>query len=378
MQFSPAVAQPLFPDVQTMDYDQQLKPMPCNIDESRKDLYLHHEAVVHALAGKDIQFETASSRAESSREDAKVALAIALEIRQNEKDLIAQLAVLEKRKLRRRIFPNKSNERITKIQQTLAAVAEEARGAKKKAKEARRKAKADISAMENLRPDAELLRNSERARRDILEAVYGGSDLGSPQENSIETARDRLVQITNRAKDSLSAQQEALQLLKSAADQLREARSLLYDAQFTNTVDLFSGGGLGLVAGLGSQYRFNTAAKIIHEARLKVEKALVLNEQLPISKTAKIKNGGILGIADIVLDGIVTDLLVRVTIEKAVKSVEAILEQVLESISFQSDHVDQLEGNVRGFSHDLDRTSEDLVRVRTTLMRSSLSCSSIS
>lgn len=213
-------------------------------------------------------------------------------------------------------------------------------------------------------------RQSERTRRAILEKAYGGQDAGSPVENLIETERDRLAEATDRAKDKLNTQKQALSLLKQAGSDLIKARQDLHDAQVTNTVDLFSSSAIGFVAGISSQYHVKMAGNLARNAGKKIQRAVELNDELPIRKLATVNDSAALAFTDIFLDGVVTDLLIRITIQKSVRSIDTVLTTLKESIEVQIRTVEELEGHVSRYSSDLKRTSDDLVRVRAELIHS--------
>lgn len=344
--------------------------IPARVNTARRTLYLHHEAVVESLAGKDDQFRQAAAQAVTSARTAQRAEHALSKIHDAKTQLTQQLEQFQSRKFRNKLFKKKAATTQGKLQTNIQAVSEDAAVAQKHAKMTQHTADADAKHCEELRPDAETLIASEKERRHILEDVFGGMDVGSPTENSIESERNRLAKVTDRAKDKLSTQKQAYLLLRQAAVELSNARKNLWDAQLTNTVDIFAGGGVGFVAGLGSQYNINQAAKQAQNAGQKIQAAVELNPRLPIRKLAKVQNGVVIGFADIFLDGFVTDLLIRYTIEKAVKSVEAVTEALKESLEIQKSIVVKLDGRVRSYSDDLKRTSEDLVRVRADLLHS--------
>lgn len=344
--------------------------MPARVNTARRKLYLHHEAVVESLAGKDEQFRQAATQAVTSARTAQQAEQTLGKIHDTETQLTQQLELFQSRKLRNKLFKKKAATTQERFQTNLQVVSEDAAAAKKHVKKAQEIAAANARHCEELRPDAETLFASEKERRHILEDVFGGMDAGSPAENSIESERDRLAKVTNRAKDKLSTHKQTYLLLKQAAVELSNARKNLSDAQITNTVDIFAGGGVGFLAGLGSQYNINMAAKQAQSGGQRIQAAVELNPRLPIRKLAKVQNGVALGFADIFLDGFVTDLLIRYTIEKAVKSVDTVMEALKESLEIQKRIVVKLDGRVRSYSDDLKRTSEDLVRVRADLLHS--------
>lgn len=344
------------------------QPAPTRVSTECRNLYLHHTTVVAELAGKDEQFKQANARAHNSARTAKQAKQTLAKIRETESQLTTQLDVLKKRKLRNKLFPKKAAAETVKLQQSLEAVSEDAAVAKHDAMKAREVAKADAEFCRTLKGDADLLQASEKERRDILEGVFGG-DVGSVAENRIETERDRLLAVTGKAKDKLTAQKHIYGLLKQAAVELSNARKSLFDAQLTNTVDLFSGGGIGFVAGINTQYRINEAMEMARSAGHKLEEVMVLSPRLPVTRAAKVNGGVVLAFADVVLDGFLTDLLIRATIEKSVKSVEHVLEAVGESLEAQKAVVERLNGRVRGYSDDLKRTSDELTKVRADLLQ---------
>lgn len=338
------------------------------LDEHSKKLYLRHENIAKVLAGKDAQYVNALQQARNSAKDAKKAVEIVTQISHTEKKLTEQIEHLESKKLKKRLFPNKTNEKITKLRNNLEAVVEEAALAKKAASQVKKQARAHAKVRDRLRADAEKLQHSESTRRAILETVYGGRESGSVEENNIETERDRLVLVTDQAKDSLSVHMQALNLLNSGYEELRKARRLLHDAQVTNTLDLFNGGGFGFVAGITTQYTFQEAAKTARAAGKQIEEAIILNPQLPIAKLAKQHHRVFIGLADIFLDGIVTDLVVRMAVEKAVKSVNDAMKSTEDSILYQQQVVNVAKGDFTRFSSELERTSDELTRVRADLL----------
>lgn len=343
-------------------------PAPSRVSTARRKLYLHHEAVADSLRGKDDQFRQAAARALHSSHAVARAQKQLHAIRQTESHLDAQLRREHARKLRNKLFKNRAAALTSSLESKLTAVSGDAAVAAKAVKQAKHVAATDTNRCDALRGDAETLVAAERERRHILEDAFGGMGAGSPVENSIETERDRLAVVTHREKDKLSSQKHAYHLLKQAGVELSAAKKSLYDAQLTNTVDIFAGGGVGFVAGLGSQYNINEAAKQAQSAGRKIQLAVQMNPRLPINKLAKVQNGAVLGFADIFLDGFVTDLIIRYTIEKAAKSVDAVLEALKESLAVQKSIVRKLDGRVRSYSDDLKRTSEDLVRVRAELL----------
>lgn len=342
--------------------------LPTRVNTQRRNLYLHHITVISELAGKDQQFEKATARAVASARQAKNAREKLSKIRETESELSSQLEMLRKRKLRNKLFPKKSAEQASTLERGLTAVSEDAHDAKQSATRAREAAKADAVHCRELRADAEMLKKAEMERNNILEDVFGG-EAGNEKENTTEMERNRLVAVTTRAQDKLATQKSVYVLLQQAGCELVTAKRSLADAQMSNTVDIFSGGGIGFIAGIGTQVKVNEAAKLARTAGVKIQRAVEINPKLPVSKLAKVQDGVVLAFADIVLDGFITDLIVRMTIEKAVRSVDSVLDAVKRSLEHQQSVVQHLNARYENYSDDLKRTSDELVRVRANLLQ---------
>lgn len=289
-------------------------------------------------------------------------------IRETESELSSQLEMLRKRKLRNKLFPKKTAEHMSTLERNLAAVNEDAADAKQNVKRAREAAKVDAVHCKELRSDAETLKKAEKERNDILEDVFGG-EAGNETENMTEMERNRLAAVTSKAQDKLTVQMNVYALLQQAGGELVAAKKHLADAQVSNTVDIFSGGGIGFIAGIGTQVKINEAAKLAKAAGAKIQQAVDINPKLPLSKLAKVQGGAVLAFADIVLDGLITDLIVRMTIEKALRSVSTVLDAVKQSLEYQRSIVQRLNACFKNYSDDLKRTSDELVRVRANLLQ---------
>lgn len=346
----------------------QPQPQPRRLNTTRRDLYFHHENVTESLAGKDEQYRHASKRAHKSNHRAKSLDKSLSTIRAAETSLSVQLEQWHARRLRNFLFRNRAAMQKANLQNELSVTTDKARAAKEHLSLANLAAERDASAVAALRTDAKAWRLSERTRRAILEKAFGGQDAGSAAENSIETKRDHLATKTVAAKEKFRSQNTALALLKAAGSELLRARKGLLDAQLTNTVDLFSSSAIGFVAGLSSQYHVKVAGNLARRAGRKVQRALELNPSLPIYKMANVNDSNLLTFADILLDGVVTDLLIRITIQKSVRSIDSVLVALKESIEEQTQIVNNLDNEAARFSSDLKRTSEDLVQVRTELI----------
>lgn len=338
------------------------------VNTHRRKLYLQSTTVVSELAGKDQQFKEAATRAITSARQAKSAKENLSKIRETESELSSKLETLRKRKLRNKLFPKKAAEKTSVLERNLVAVSEDAAVAKQHATRTREAAKADAVQCSELKAVADLLKKAEKDRMEVLEDVFGG-EAGNKTENMIEMERDRLVEITSKTQDKLATQQNVYKLLQQAGLELVTAKRNLNDAQIANTVDIFSGGGIGFIAGIGSQVKINEAAKLVRAAGAKIQQALQINPKLPISKLAKVQDGVVLAFADIVLDGFITDLLVRMTIEKSLRSVETVIEAVKQSLDCQKSVILRLDDRFKNYSVDLQRTSEELVSVRANLFQ---------
>lgn len=352
----------------TVDTTQTVSTLPTTPQEHEyKQQYLHHQSIVEALCGKDLLYQTAHRRAVVSAHTAKGAAKTLTTIRYSEKNVADQVETIRSKRFKRFFFPNHTDQEVARLSDVLSALAEQYKNAKEIASYTRTKAQTDAKTRDSLQGDAELLQTSEESRRTILEEIYGGPDVGTEQENAVETERDNLNVIVSRERDSLSKQNSVLSLLKESSKLLKQSRHLLWDAKISNTVDFFSSGSIGLLAGISTQYRYREASRLAQEAGLKIESASDLCPAIPVSKMTKIHNTIFLSFADVFLDGFVTDLAVRLALDKAVRAIDDVLEKVQESIELQTGSVESLEGSVRRFSADLEQTSDELTRIRSNL-----------
>lgn len=338
------------------------------VNTARREQYLHHSSIVSQLDGKDAAFRAAAARAMSSAKEVKDAKKALVHIAKVEKDLNEQLELLNKKTLRKKLFKNKQAQQTHRLEQSILAVAEDKQTATAALNKTKQVAKEDAKFCATLEKEAIKLRESQTVRNDILETYFKGQ-MGNEEENRIEEERDRLKLVTGKVKGKLEKEKTCYGLLRQAMIELGQARKFLMDAQMTNTVDLFTGGGIGLVAGLGSQWNIGQAGEKAKSAGEKITRAAKMNTKLPIGKLAKVEDGAILMFTDIVLDGFITDLIVRMTIEKSVKSIDQVANVVKHSLDIQRNVIAKLEGRVRSYSDDLQRTSKELTRVRDDLLR---------
>ncbi|PXF43193.1 hypothetical protein BWQ96_07068 [Gracilariopsis chorda] len=344
-------------------------------EKTGRNLYLHHESVVNALQGSDTLYQDAVARAKKSAKNAKHATDTADRIRATEESLSDYLDQLEKQHVRKMLLRRKMRQKLSSVQSQLDSASQNCADADREAVHAQRQALQDMETCKRLRGDAKKLHKSERMRRQLLDKMFDGLQAGSLQENLVEEERDALVLVTNRKKDSLTAQRQAYQLLTSALVEVGNARKDLWDARITNTVDLFNGGAIGMMAGMQSQIRFKAARTKVQCALSKLEQAVVLNPKLPLRKTlnARSKDKMSLGMTDIFFDGVTTDLMARLAIDKAEAVVESVEESLVKSIAMQKKHVAQLREDYSSSSSELERTSKELVRIRAELIHEAFS-----
>lgn len=342
---------------------------------TRRDLYLHHESVVNSLQGSDTLYQDAVTRAKKSAKNAKHATDTADRIRATEKTLSDYLDQLEKQHVRKMLLPRKMRRKLSSVQSQLETVSQNCADADREAVHAQRQALQDMETCKRLRGDAKKLHKSERTRRQLLDKMFDGLQAGSVQENIVEEKRDALMLVTNRKKDSLTAQRQAYQLLTSALAEVGNAKKDLWDARITNTVDLFNGGTIGIMAGMQSQIRFKAARTKVQYALSKLQQAVVLNPKLPLRKAlnARGKEKMTLEMTDIFFDGVATDIMTRLAIDKAEAVVEGVEESLVDSIATQKKHVAHLREEYQSCSSELERTSKELVRIRAELIHEAFS-----
>ncbi|KAI0559828.1 serine/threonine-protein kinase MRCK alpha isoform X1 [Gracilaria domingensis] len=349
-------------------------PRPLDLDDTQRKLYLHHEHVVNEYNGSDTLYRDAVLLAKASARSAKHATETADRLRRTEKSVKENLEQLNKQHMRKVLLPRTMREKIHKVQMELEGVTQEFTDAERVANSAQRKALADMKSCIRLREGAHKLRESERTRRQILDGLFDGLHIGSPEENRVESERDALVLATNRKKDSLTAQRQAYQLLASALVDVKQAKKELWDARIKNTVDMFNGGGVGFVAGMQSRIRFNAASEKSKEAATKIGQVVALNPKLPVRKVlkSKSKEKTSLGLGELFFDGIVTDMLARMAIDKAEEAIERLEEECEASITLQKATVAQLREEYAASAAELEGISKELVRIRVELIHDAL------
>ena len=332
-----------------------------------KEQYLHHQSIAKTLAGKDLLYNSALERAEHSTKCAKRAFSRLATIRQAEKLIEKQLKLLQAKRMRKFFFPNRTHQQIRKLGAHLKALSEDRSDAKREAIKAKAKARTDANARDELKSDAKLLKEAREKRLSILESVFGGPGVGTDEENRIESKRDNLTLLVSRERDTLLKQKNVLTLLEDASELLTGAKTLLYDAKVSNSIDMFSSGSISIMASVRAQCRFKEAATAAREAGRKIESAVELNDDLAVTELTFSNESVVLTLADIFYDDIVTDMAVRVTIEKAAKFVDEVKEKLDESIQAQQSRVTDLSNSVEQCSSDLEQTSEKLVQIREKL-----------
>lgn len=147
-----------------------LTPAP-RLPETRRQLYLYHEQVVTALAGKDRAYAAARERAAESAEAAGDAARDLEIVQATERQLQEQLDTLQRNRVRRTFFPSKTADGIGRLEQRLATVAAEVLVARRRATRLTKRAKIDDTRAQALHGDAQLLHASNQARQHILSDI---------------------------------------------------------------------------------------------------------------------------------------------------------------------------------------------------------------
>lgn len=134
----------------------------------RHQLYLYHEQVITALAGKDRAYARAHAKATATSSKSIEAAHDLIIVIQTEAQLAGQVRQLERNKLKKTFFPLKTSDDIARLRHRLSAVSAEVLVAKSRGSMLRRRARDEQATANSLRGDAQLLDTSERARQQIL------------------------------------------------------------------------------------------------------------------------------------------------------------------------------------------------------------------
>lgn len=332
-----------------------------------KSEYMRHESVATALAGRHHDYRAAKARAEGVAKQAKLSNAAVSDLSEKEAAIAAELTKLETRRFRSKLFRNQTRASRVQLRKELSIAAESTMEAEADANRARIEASVAAERCNELREDARALRKAETARRHILENLFGGS-AGSPRENELEQERNRLGKVLDRSRQTYKQQKHILDLLQGAMEDLLAARQYLGDARSTNTVDFIRSGPFSAFATIGGQYCLQNAAKRVRTAEQKIQQAVAKNRNLPIAKSANVRNGLLLGIGDVFFDGFFTDLVVRAAIEQSARSVERAMESLGGSVEFQSRNVNRAKQDVRNCSSGCRDVSRELLKARAELL----------
>lgn len=319
-----------------------------------------------ALSGKANAYTVAALRANTSADVAEEAEHSFKQAREHERRLLRKLHEVEHRRVRYYLFPKRTAQEVERLRENVVSLAEECVMAKVNMRRLRRKASNDAAHAERLRADANLLQVSENVRKEILERRTPTSSDGGDRDDASDRRRDELFRVTMTAMDSLSAQQEALKLLIKAGEILCEVRQLIAEVQISNSMEVVSE---SEKKGIHKQYHLKLAAWKAREAGKRIERAVVLNDNLPIRQLVESEEDGLLNLCDAPNAAMMGMQVVRKTISEIGRKVDRVDEMLKESVEMQDAVVERLQENIAGSSIEMERTSQELGRLHQTLMQ---------
>lgn len=330
--------------------------------------YLEKKQIAAELAGKDHQYATSVQVTKQRQIDLEKTTTSLKHAQQLEEKTAKIVHKVQKNKVQQKVFPKKAKEKLNKVNHNHFQAKEAASNAELLRKEAEKNLKVATEEQKNLQGKAETLQAVQKRRAAILHLIFDGPS-GTSEENDLENKRNYWQQSLIHLKKSAADSEKALALLTSALNHLTYAARALRNAQLSNTVDLFTDGGIGLIAGAGSQINLQKASKLAQQAREKVNAALALNPALPVAKYAKVKNGFLNVFVDIALDNIVADAVTRYKIEKAVKSVKAATADVQRSVQVQQEVVGRVKADFANANYHFVAVEGELFRLREQLLQ---------
>eukprot|EP00188_Purpureofilum_apyrenoidigerum_P000883 Plantae.Rhodophyta-Purpureofilum_apyrenoidigerum.ctg14443.p1 GENE.Plantae.Rhodophyta-Purpureofilum_apyrenoidigerum.ctg14443~~Plantae.Rhodophyta-Purpureofilum_apyrenoidigerum.ctg14443.p1 ORF type:complete len:346 (-),score=67.56 Plantae.Rhodophyta-Purpureofilum_apyrenoidigerum.ctg14443:103-1140(-) len=158
-----------------------------------------------------------------------------------------------------------------------------------------------------------------RKKREILDSLFSGS-AGDYLENEQEAVvKQCLVQVSNLEADH-SRLINTLRHLDASYSHLEQMISLMQKAFSNNTVDMFTGGFISIYAGLQTNQAMEQVKVHALRAEKEFQTALALCPEMPNRLVAQIRSGDFLAFANIFLDNVYTDYMVRQNIRKNMQS----------------------------------------------------------
>eukprot|EP00189_Rhodosorus_marinus_P010424 CAMPEP_0184740594 /NCGR_PEP_ID=MMETSP0315-20130426/3578_1 /TAXON_ID=101924 /ORGANISM="Rhodosorus marinus, Strain UTEX LB 2760" /LENGTH=347 /DNA_ID=CAMNT_0027210325 /DNA_START=99 /DNA_END=1142 /DNA_ORIENTATION=- len=228
------------------------------------------------------------------------------------------------------------------------------------AQEALERAKKQVAARNQL----------DKQRKVLLEQAFQGLG-GDASEAYWAAERNTLRLVYEESMKRSDEQTKALRHLEKAKEQMAAGHDRLRRALNYNTVDLFSRGRgdlLSLYASAQTNQRVREAKQLHEQAQSSFKDAVEINPDIPDAQAAKINFSAFLSFTNIFIDGLVTDIVVRRKVNKAIHESAMAQKRVNAAYMHQISFCAELKADANQNRLNLDRAEEALERERVRLI----------
>mmetsp|Transcript_46232 Transcript_46232/g.75433 ORF Transcript_46232/g.75433 Transcript_46232/m.75433 type:complete len:412 (+) Transcript_46232:173-1408(+) len=202
----------------------------------------------------------------------------------------------------------------------------------------------------------------------ILKALFEGFAAGDDRENAAESQVQLFQSLAPQVEMALSDQTKALQYVTKAVECIEAMYETLRSAMFSNTVDLFTDGFVGALAGLQTNAMMRQASEYGKQSAEYIQRAVQYSPYMPISKRPQAGWGEFMNFANILFDNPFQDLIQAGIISKQMQKLRAPYQEAVNSMAWQQAFVDNIRRDRDSNRRNLDAARTQLINERVRLI----------
>mmetsp|Transcript_19435 Transcript_19435/g.33406 ORF Transcript_19435/g.33406 Transcript_19435/m.33406 type:complete len:388 (+) Transcript_19435:85-1248(+) len=207
----------------------------------------------------------------------------------------------------------------------------------------------------------------------ILNAMFEGL-AGDDAENQAEQAVKFFYSMAGPIEQAMADQKAALQYVSKAAECMERMLGLMKRAQASNTVDVFSDGLIGMMAGANTNAALAEANHMGKEAQALIQHAHKYSPYMPSARKVNTGFGALGGFCNIVFDNAFMDIMQGAMIAKQMEQVKQAYSEAMYSAKWQQQFVKNIiadrEQNARNLHAARQRLLSERMRLINTIGRS--------
>eukprot|EP00741_Cyanophora_paradoxa_P012320 tig00000169_g11905.t1 len=199
--------------------------------------------------------------------------------------------------------------------------------------------------------------------------LFAGFAAGDERENAVEGQVGQLAGLHNQIAAALRDQEIGLQHVAHAAELMTDMLKTLRSAAFSNTMDMFSDGLLGMVAGMQTNAALGKVRQQGRQAQACLAQARRYSPFMPMVRdTSNMGWGNLNNFVNVVFDNIFGDIMQAAIINEQTGHIKRALQDVSYNLAWQQQFVGNIRRDLAANSQQLEAARKQLVQERIRLI----------